>query len=151
MKFPYIEFPIDPSPAFPDRHSDLRPYIPILLKNGDKEFEITALVDSGASHCLFPQMLGIGLGLNVSQGPTQKIGGLGGKVITAHFHEITFQLGNVSWKAYVGFSPSALGTTGLLGHNGFFSRFKVIFDRSAACLIVRKRSAMDKILTALNR
>ena len=115
MKFPYQERPRSPSPAFPSSTSYLAPFIPITVKNNDKEIEVDALVDSGATGCLFPGMLGIALGVEIHKGPIQPITGLGNKEITAHFHDITLKLGNIEWKAYVGFSFDYLGATGLLG------------------------------------
>lgn len=81
MKFPYHEFPRNPTQAFPDDTSRLIPLVPIVLRNGDKEFEIDALVDSGASSCLFAGMLGLGLGLDVEKAPFQEIYGLGRGVV----------------------------------------------------------------------
>lgn len=107
-------------------------------------------MDSGASGCLFPGMLGIALGLEVHKGPTQQITGLGHKEITAHFHNITLKLGNIEWKVYAGFSFDYLGATGLLGQRGFFDNFRVIFDRSAECIIIKKRTIIQQLFTMMD-
>ena len=151
MKFPFVEFPRTPSPAFPEATTTLQPQVPVTIRNGVKEFEIYALVDSGAACCIFPQNLGLGLGLDVEKGPTQRIDGLGGKVIVAHFHRVTLHLEKYTWNAYVGFSPDHLGTSSLLGLKGFFSEFKVTFDYSSRCTMIKKNNISQKFLTLLAR
>lgn len=145
MKFPYYELPRNPSPAFPDARSWLVPIIPIKIRYEDKEFNVDGLADSGSSGCIFPQMLGLGLGIDVKKGPSQKIHGLGGATIIAHFHEVTLQLGRHSWKTYVGFSPYELGVGCLLGQRGFFSQFRVTFDRRSNVTIVRNHSFWHRL------
>jgi hypothetical protein len=105
------------------------------------------LVDSGAACCIFSQNLGLGLGIDVGKGPTQRIGGLGGKVISAHFHDVTLRLGRYSWEAYVAFSPAYLGTSSLLGQRGFFSEFKVAFDFKSRSILVEKRNWRQRFRT----
>ena len=151
MKFPFVELKRKPSPAFPKATTTIQPQIPIILRHNDKKFLINALVDSGAACCIFPQNLGLGLGIDVEKGPTQRIGGLGGKVIVAHFHHVTLELGGHAWRAYVGFSPDELGTSSLLGLKGFFSEFKVTFDYSSRSTIIKKNSIKEKFLTLLAR
>ncbi len=151
MKFPFVELPRTPSPAFPEATTTLQPQIPIIIRNGSKEFKIYALVDSGAACCIFPQNLGLGLGIDVEKGPTQRIGGLGGKVIVAHFHYVMLELNDCTWRAYVGFSPDRLGTSSLLGLKGFFSKFKVTFDYSSRCTVIKKNNIREKFLTFLAR
>ncbi len=151
MKFPYVELPRNPSPAFPNATTTLQPQIPIRVRYGDKEFEIYSLVDSGAACCIFPLNLGLGLGIDVEKGPTQRIGGLGGKIINAHFHEVFLRLGRYSWKAYVAFSPDYLGTSSLLGQRGFFSEFRVTFDRRSRCTVIEKNNWWQQFLTCCSR
>lgn len=134
-----------------DEVSFLQPQIPVVVRNGDKKFQIFALVDSGAACCIFPQNLGLGLGIDVEKGPTQRIGGLGGKVIVAHFHHVTLEVGKHTWRVYAGFSPNELGTSSLLGLKGFFSEFKVTFDYSSRYTIIKKNNIREKFLTLLAR
>ena len=151
MKFPFVELKRNPSPAFPKATTTLQPQIPVILRNNNKKFLIRALVDSGAACCIFPQNLCLGLGIDVEKGPTQRIGGLGGKIIVAHFHHVTLELGSHAWRAYVGFSPDTLGTSSLLGLKGFFSEFKVTFDYSSRCTVIKKNNILQKFLTFLAR
>lgn len=149
MKFPYHELPRNPTPAFPKETSRLVPLIPIVLRNGDKEFEINALADSGASSCLFAGMLGIGLGLDLQRGPSQKIYGLGRGEVTAYYHKVTLQIGDVTWDEYVGFCLDNFRVDGLLGQKGFFSNFRVAFDYQARCVTIHKLNLFQKFLTGV--
>ena len=149
MKFPYHEIPRNPTLAFPDHNSRLVPIVPILLKNGDKEFEIDALVDSGASSCLFAGMLGLGLGLDVKRGPSQPIYGIGSGNVIAYYHNITLQIGNVVWQEYVGFCFDNFRIDGILGQKGFFNNFKVNLDYQAKCVMVHRRNMFQKVLTQI--
>ena len=146
MKFPYHEIPRTPTPAFPEETRRLIPLVPIVLRNADKEFEIDALADSGASSCLFAGMIGVGLGLDVLKGPTQKIYGLGRGEVTAYYHKVNLQIGNVSWDEYVGFCFDNFRVDGLLGQKGFFSNFRVVFDHKAGYVSIHKRNFFQKFL-----
>ena len=149
MKFPYQEYPREPSEAFPDSRTRLSPIIPISVTTPKKSVMIDALVDSGADHCIFPGMLGVALGIDVNKGPKQLISGLGGRVIEARFHSIQLKLGRHLVGVCAGFSFDTIGVTGLLGQKGFFDNFKVIFDRSSQFIIVKRHSVFQKLLSSL--
>ena len=108
-----------------------------------------ALADSGASSCLFAGMIGLGLGLDVEKGPTQKIYGLGRGEVTAHYHHITLQIGGFSWEEYVGFCFDNFRVNGLLGQKGFFSNFRVTFDYEARYVSVSRRGFASKLLSMI--
>jgi len=149
MKFPYQERPRDPSEAFPNSSSRLVSIIPVTVISSDKAITIDALVDSGADNCIFPGMLGVALDIDVHKGPKQKISGLGGRIIEARFHNIRLRVGSVEFEVYAGFSFDTIGISGLLGQRGFFDNFRVIFDRTANSVIVKKRTSIQKLLTLL--
>ena len=149
MKFPYQEFPRNPTPAFPKDTHRLIPLVPIVLRKGGKEFEIDALVDSGASSCLFAGMIGLGLGLDVERGPFQEIYGLGRGVVKAYYHKIVLQVGNVVWEEYVGFCFENFRVDGLLGQKGFFSKFRVAFDYQSQTVAIHKRNFLSNLLTSI--
>jgi len=149
VKFPYHEFPRNPTPAFPDDTHRIIPLVPIVLRHGDKEFEIDALADSGASSCLFAGMLGLGLGLDVEKAPFQEIYGLGRGVVKAYYHKITLQIGRVVWDEYVGFCFENFRVDGLLGQKGFFSKFRVVFDYQTQTISVCQRNLLSNFLTSI--
>ena len=149
MRFPYQERPRNPSEAFPNVTSRSVPIIPVTLSSKGQSFTMDALVDSGADNCIFPGMLGVGLGIEVQRGPKQKIFGLGGRVIEAHFHHVKLKVGNAECDVYAGFTFDSIGISGLLGQRGFFDHFRVIFDRSDNSVIINPRTALQKFLTGL--
>ena len=149
MKFPYQERPRNPSEAFPDTNTRLVSLIPITVSFQSKSVTIDALVDLGADNCIFPGMLGEALGINVHSGPKQLISGLGARIIEARFHHVILKIGNIEIEVYAGFSFDTIGIDGLLGQRGFFDNFRVILDRTDNCVIVNKRSLVQKDLTKL--
>jgi len=149
MKFPYQEYPRQPSDAFPDTKVRIIPIIPVTLVGPQKSITVDALVDSGAENCIFPGMLGLALGLDVNRAPKQLLSGLGGRVVEARFHHIELKVGKETIKAYAGFSFDTIGITGLLGQRGFFDSFRVVFDRPANSVIVNRINPIQKILSAL--
>lgn len=149
MKFPYQERPRKSSAAFPDVTSRLVSVIPVTLSFNDQSFTLDALVDSGADSCIFPGMLGVRLGIGVHNCPKQSITGLGAKVIEAHFHQVKLKVGNVECDVYAGFTFDTIGISGLLGQRGFFDNFRVTFDRVENCVIVNRRTVLQRLLTRL--
>ena len=75
------------------------------------------------------------------------ISGLGARIIEARFHHVTLKIGNVEIQVYAGFSFDTIGIDGLLGQRGFFDNFRVVLDRADNCIIVNKRSLIQKTLT----
>lgn len=147
MKFPYQERPRNPSDAFPNVTSRAVPIIPVTLSFGDRSITLDALVDSGADNCIFPGMLGVGLGIDVNRGPRQNIFGLGGRVIEARFHRVKLSMGSMQCEVYAGFTFDTIGMSGLLGQRGFLDHFRVVFDRSENCVMVNRRAVLQRLLT----
>jgi len=99
-----------------------------------KRFE--AIIDSGASNCIFHADIGRAIGLDVEKGfPLQTLGVAGPTSVYAHDICLYAPGGIISVRA--GFSPD-LPIAGLLGMKGFFDSFKITFDASAlACTLER--------------
>jgi hypothetical protein len=109
-----------------------RPLLGIMLEDdGRFSTEMFALLDSGADYCLFPyqflEELGIekvGLGVDFSLGMAE------GHPI--YFATVTLHIMGmeVSGEIEAGFTEYLDGKgMALLGHNGFFDRYRVMFDR----------------------
>lgn len=126
MKFFYLNLPAKPTPAYPDKKSELYPIIPIRFKNNSHFCDCYALIDSGATDCLFPAFVGEKIGLEIKDGKLQTIYGVGQSVITAYFHNVTFELGGREYQSYFGFTYDALPFPAL-GQRGFFNLFRVKF------------------------
>lgn len=95
-----------------------------------------AIFDSGASRCLFHSDLATHLGIDYTTCPTETTTGIGGNE-TTYLHDLSLYIpgGPITIKA--GFKQ-ALPVAGLLGMNGFFAHFKIVFDGPAeSCTLER--------------
>ena|SRR3989338_2371244 len=129
MKFRYFKFPLQVKSDF-FGHSILKPIIPIGLTVGDKPFDYSALIDSGADFCIFDAGIGEALSLDVKSGKRLQFSGVqeaGGA--QAFLHEVTILIGGLKYTIPVGFSYDiAKDGYGILGQKGFFDIFSVKFD-----------------------
>jgi len=99
-----------------------------------KRFE--AVIDSGATRCLFHADIGAYLGIDLKSCPIEMTQGIGGQEAT-YLHDVTLYVpgGPVIIKA--GFKKK-LPIAGLLGMCGFFEHFRITFDGSAQrCILER--------------
>lgn len=131
MKIPYKAIgPQDPQvvKVFPENKLTFRPVVTIALLHQNTKEKFSALVDSGADACLFPRDAAEVLNIDIKSGPRAFFTGIGGGQIPFYFHEIDIFVGEYQVKTKVGFSTSTIGTTGLLGQQGFFDNFIVSFD-----------------------
>ncbi len=129
MKFNYFKMPVPPSEAHPTHKWYKRPIIQIDLVYNSNRLKTYALIDSGADWCVFQGVLGKALSINLESGKKQLIRGITADPIVAYFHDISISIGGWDFSCYVGFSDG-LNTLpyGILGQNGFFSKYVIIFD-----------------------
>jgi hypothetical protein len=131
-KFPYIEYVRDENSGCHSGQKVHRPLLGIMLENGGKfSIEMFALLDSGADYCLFPyqflEELGIekaGLGVDFPLGMAEGH--------TIYFATVTLHVMGMeeSGEIEAGFTEYLDGKgMAVLGHNGFFDRYKVMFNR----------------------
>lgn len=127
------DFPIDKSPAFPNRRVARRPYLKITLANGSRRFSCYAIVDSGADHCTFPLSFALQLGLDPLTGITEGVSGLGSSNVPTYFWNIAIDVQSVfSVKSYAGFTQGLeQWGIGLLGQSGFFDQVNVAFNHNS--------------------
>jgi len=136
MDFPYTTLPLGPSSAFPHQAELKRPVIDILLRNGKKAVSTRALIDSGADHCIFPASFAKPLGITLPNHRFMRFSGTSNFSQTAYFDTIQVAIWNsnrneepILFDLYAGFCDSVEHVgLGILGQEGFFSRFKVILD-----------------------
>lgn len=94
-----------------------------------KRFE--AMIDSGASRCIFHANLGRAIGLNIENGEAEDTTGISGEPTTTYLHNISLHVpGGHSLRVRAGFTDQ-LPVAGLLGRQGFFEHFKITFDPSS--------------------
>lgn len=141
MKFPFLKFPAPPQPAFPGKSECLRPVLPIFLFKGQKSIRTFALVDSGADNCVFPASFATQLGIALPNQNTCVFCGTGKDPQVAFYENIGVVVWSVANKSvaftfelYAGFCSTMEHTgLGLLGQDGFFSKYKVTIDQRNQC------------------
>lgn len=118
-----------------------RPVIEIRLKNQQQSLRYEVLVDSGADMCIFDAEVGEALGLDIRKGKQEIVTGVGGKQSFYFWHKIKIEVGGWEYEINAGFMPRVAGNVmpyGLVGQNGFFEYFKVIFDKTGEEIELRK-------------
>jgi len=143
MKFRYQKRPSDSSGAFPNRKNILRPIIPVGLWNKGNFITTDALIDSGADDCIFSAEIGEAIGLKITQGKKNQYMGVSGKSVDVYFHRINIEIGGHKFdNSYIGFSFHTGFKGGLLGQEGFFNLFKIIFNLPKEEIELRRRGIL---------
>jgi hypothetical protein len=131
IKFPYKSYKGMPCPI-----------ITLEILGVQDWFTLDAYVDSGAFYSIFCVQDAELLGINYQKGK-QGFATVGdGSLIPVFFHNLAVKLGNISFKATIGFSPRLGVGFNLLGRKDIFERFIVIFDdvkKTVSFLPRRKR------------
>ena len=125
----YRKYPTNPSSAFPQNYSALRPAIPIKLINQGRQISYIALIDSGADFCVFHAEIGEQIGLDIESGKKLDMSGITGTQFIAYFQNIRIEIGGHGYDCYAGFTREFQDMPyGVLGQVGFFDHFKLTFE-----------------------
>ena len=89
-----------------------------------------AVIDSGATICLFHASVGESIGLKIDKGEPDEMMGINGVPTAIFTHTISLHVLGSMFKIKAGFT-SGLPLAGLLGRIGFFEHFKITFDHSS--------------------
>jgi hypothetical protein len=136
MLFSYANFVATPDGAFPTRNGLRRPVIALVLRNGERYFTTMAIVDSGSDFCIFPSSVARKLGISIPNERATLFSGTSEAPQMAFFAVVRATIWNanenevpIDFELYAGFCDTLehIGL-GLLGQEGFFSRFVVGFD-----------------------
>jgi hypothetical protein len=100
--------------------------LPALNSPRTKRFE--AVIDSGATRCLFHADIAKHLGIDLKACPSYDTQGIDGPT-PVYIHDVTLYIPGGPMQTSVGFKTD-LPVAGLLGMSGFFDHFKVTFDSS---------------------
>jgi hypothetical protein len=98
-------------------------------KNAPRSKRFEAIIDSGASRCIFHAEIGQAIGLDIEKGQIETTLGIAGPTET-YLHDISLYAPGGIIAIRAGFSAN-LPVAGLLGLMDFFARFRIIFDPSA--------------------
>lgn len=104
------------------------PVIPIRLRSGNKIFDTSALIDSGATVSIMKKEVAQNLEIDVVNEKETILGGVGGR-IKGYLHSLELELSSrKKFKIPVIFSHEYLVSFNLLGRDSFFNQFKITFD-----------------------
>jgi len=107
-------------------------YYPLLRVRVGRKYGPTtrffeALVDSGASDCMFPEDVAQAIGINdITTGRKSMRAGIGGKE-DVWIHSVVVYVGEHALDIEAAFTHT-LPVSGLLGRQGFFEHFRITFD-----------------------
>jgi hypothetical protein len=128
LNFPYKSYPLRKGGQ--DWCAILNVQISNPAKHSPPTKRFEALLDSGASRCLFHSNFGTAIGLDIEKGEVEETVGVSGKPTITYLHPISLHVMGSIIKITAGFSDD-LPLGGLLGRAGFFENFKVTFDPSS--------------------
>jgi len=125
MKIRYLKLPDSHSPGSYSWY----PLLQVCMRYGRKGRVFHALVDSGAIDCVFPESLGRLLGIEVTSGKPKTYYGIAKQAAPGFMHTVDLQVtGLDQWITLeVGFVSADINP--LLGQNGFFEKYQIIFER----------------------
>jgi len=101
------------------------------LGNTSRSKRVEAIIDSGASRCVFQASLGRAIGLEIEKGKLVEVLGIAGPE-KIYLHNVTLHAPGGPLEIIAGFSEK-LPVLALLGMDGFFDNYKIIFDPSTHC------------------
>lgn len=117
-----------PDKTRPEGYS-LYPLLQVFVRYDVNMRPFLALVDSGASDCIFPESAGAVLGIDVPSGRPQKFYGLARQEAPGFVHSIQLQVTGFSHWVEI----EAAFVTGeimpVLGQTGFFQNYQIVFER----------------------
>lgn len=103
--------------------------ISLPTKGSPRSKRFDAIIDSGASQCIFHASIGRAIGLAIEKGENVSTNSIQGAT-DIYLHDISLYAPGGIVPARAGFSE-VLPIAGLLGMPGFFEFFKVTFDPTA--------------------
>jgi Aspartyl protease len=136
MKFRYKKIPSDVDP----KGYTLHPVIQVSLRYKSNSFDLRALIDSGAADCIFHRSIGEALGIDVESGTAKDYTGIARQSVVGYVHEIGLRVQGMSeWvKIQAAFIDAQV--IPLLGEEGFFDSFQVVFERYRGRFEVNSRA-----------
>ncbi len=103
------------------------PLIPITLIKENVEIDTDALIDSGANISVFREEIAECLEIVIEDGEEILVQGLGGRIV-GYIHELKVRVDDEEFPCKVVFSKELTVGLNILGREGFFEYFQVIFN-----------------------
>jgi hypothetical protein len=129
LKLPYKKYPDGQARAGFFYTATVPVNIAMTAKNSPRSKRFEAIIDSGASQCIFHASIGRAIGLEVEKGEKVFANGVQGPA-QLYLHDIALYAPGGMICIRAGFSDE-LPIAGLLGMEGFFQNFKITFDPTA--------------------
>lgn len=136
MKFRYKRIASDVDPAGYTQH----PLIQVTLRYGSRAVDLRALIDSGAADCLFHKSIGEALGIDVESGKPKNYTGIARQSVVGYVHEIGLRVQGMSEWVTIQAAFIDDQVIPLLGQEGFFDSFQVVFERYRGRFEVNSRA-----------
>ena len=124
LKIPYKKLP-DGKGGF-GCYAAILVNIALSTKNAPRSKRFEAIIDSGATRCVFHADIGKAIGLDVQAGEVESTLGIAGST-NMYLHDISLYVPGGPIAIRAGFCMD-LPVAGLLGMTGFFDNFKITFD-----------------------
>jgi hypothetical protein len=136
MKFRYKRIASDVDPV----GYTLHPLVPVSLRYKNRAIDLRALIDSGAADCVFDRSIGAALGIDIESGRLKNYTGIARQSVVGYVHEIELRVQGMSeWiKIEAAFIDAQV--VPLLGQQGFFDSFQVVFERYRGRFEVNSRA-----------
>ena len=103
------------------------PIIPIVLIKENVEINTDALIDSGANISVFREEIAECLEIVIEDGEEILLQGLGGRIV-GYAHKLKVRVDDDEFPCKVVFSKEFTVGVNILGREGFFEYFQVIFN-----------------------
>jgi hypothetical protein len=132
LKFPYQKYPDPKAPGGFYYAASVPVNIALPTKNSPRSKRFDAIIDSGATSCVFHSSIGRAIGLDIEKGEPTDTQGVAGPC-RIYLHDISLYIPGGAVRTRAGFSDE-LPLAGLLGMVGSFEHFKITFDPTALCV-----------------
>ena len=129
MRFPYVQYEVDPSPAEPGVIEVFRPVIPIRLIGRASSRLVRGLLDTGADESVIPMEFADRIGVIEAAVPDGTVLSASGEMPVTYgtlIIELASGVEHYRWNAVVGIVDQPLREA-LLGNIGFLRYFDVTF------------------------
>lgn len=112
------------------------PIVPLALAHKQKQVEVYALIDSGATTSIFRPEVAEELDLEIEKGEEIYLTGVGGR-IKGYLHNLKIKVAGKEFISPIIFSYEYTVSLNLLGREGFFKNFLVVFDEKSGKVELR--------------
>jgi len=110
-----------------DAKGDYFPVVELVISFKDKFIRTSALIDSGATTSIFRSDIAEQLGMKIEQGKEVYLSGVGGR-IKGYLHRVKIEVAGKKFTCPIIFSYEYTVSLNLLGREGFFKKFVIVFD-----------------------